>query len=76
MAPEKIDLDGNKGKYISGEYAVLFADLRSYKTWEKQMALLVPEKLFSTGNSDPVRSKMGSPKSGGRSAAINYECLL
>ena len=70
MAPEKIDLDGNKGKYISGENAVLFAHLRSYKTGGKQMALLVPAELPYSGNSDPMRSKVGPPKSGGRSAAI------
>lgn len=71
MAPEKIDLDGNKGKYISRENAVLSAHVRSYKTGGNPMAFLVPAELIYSGNSDPVRSKVGPPKSGGRSAAIN-----
>lgn len=40
MAPEKIDLDGNQGKHISEETAILSAHLRSYKTGGKEMTLL------------------------------------
>lgn len=47
MSPEEIHLDGNKGKYVSRENGVLFAHLRSYKTEEKQMTLLVPAKQIT-----------------------------